>query len=266
LTSAKWWAADQRAIEQVKASGVCRTYEKEFIRKDGSLVPVLVGAALFEQSPHEGVAFVLDVSERKQAEARQALLVEELNHRVKNTLATVQAIAAHTLRTAASPERFIEAFEGRLRALSQTHNLLNRSYWAGASLHEVLAQELAPHALEDRSRFRLSGDNVRLGPIAAVTLGMAFHELVTNAAKYGALSVPAGHIQVVWRSDGKGRLKLDWQEEDGPSVQQPRCHGFGSRLIEQILASELDGEVHLDFAEKGVRCTMDMALDRVSAH
>ena len=266
MTPPDWEAADCRAVEHIKATGICRPFEKEYFRKDGRRVPVLVGAALFEESREEGVAFVLDLSDRKEAEERQKLLLEELNHRVKNTLATVKALLAQTLRTAESPEAFREAFEGRLLALSQTHNLLNRSCWTGVSLRDILMQELAPHGSAESGRFLLEGDDVRLGPVAAVTLGMAFHELATNAAKYGALSVPAGRVRAAWRLGGPGRLHLDWAEMDGPPVRPPQRRGFGSRLIEEMLAGEVWGEVRLDFPAQGVRCIMDMALDRVSVH
>ena len=110
------------------------------------------------------------------------------------------------------------------------------------------------------------GKIVRLGPIAAVTLGMALHELAVNAAKYGALSTPSGRVRVAWRRGEPGRLRLDWEEFGGPPVKPPSRRGFGSKLIEKVLAAELRGEVRLEFPPHGVRCTMDMALDRVSAH
>ena len=177
------------------------------------------------------------------------------------------AIAAQTFRTTPSLEAFRRAFEGRLLALSQTHNLLNRTCWTGVGLRDVVEQASAHHADSDGGRILLDGEDVRLGPVAAVTLGMAFHELVTNAAKYGALSVPSGHVRVSWRPGGApGRLHLVWREAGGPPVGPPQRRGFGSQLIEQVLAYELEGEVNLDFQPQGVRCIMDMALDRISMH
>jgi PAS domain S-box-containing protein len=266
ITPPEWQAATRQAMEQRKASGTCRPYEKEYIRKDGSRIPVLVGAALFEGSENEGVAFVLDLTEGKEAEKRQRVMVDELNHRVKNTLATVMAISAQTFRTATSPEAFRKAFEGRLLALSQTHNLLNRSCWTGVMLRDILMQELAPYDSVDGGRFLLDGDGLKLGPVMAVTLGMAFHELATNAAKYGAFSVPAGRVRVAWRISSPGRLHLEWQEMDGPPVLPPRRRGFGSCLIEEVLAGDLDGKVRLHFLSEGVRCSMEMPLDRISMH
>src|SRR5262249_51868820 len=199
MTPPGWEDADRQGIGQIKESGTCRPFEKEYGRKDGSPVPVLVGPALFHGSENEGVAFILDLTERKEAEKRQQVMVDELNHRVKNTLATVMALSAQTFRTASSPEAFCEAFEGRLLALSQTHNLLNRSFWTGAGLRDILTQELAPYTGTDGRAFTLDGDDLKLGPVTAVTLGMAFHELATNAVKYGALSVAGGNLLVASR-------------------------------------------------------------------
>ncbi|MFS8066916.1 MAG: sensor histidine kinase, partial [Byssovorax sp.] len=206
-------------------------------------------------------------SERKQAEERQKLLLNELNHRVKNTLMIVQAIAGQTLRMADSPRAFTEAFGSRLLALSQTHNLLNETSWKGASLHDVVCAELAPHANGDAGRFSLIGEDVRLRPEAAVTTGMVFHELATNAAKYGALSLPSGHVQVTWslNAGAAGQwIHLEWLERQGPPVQAPRRKGFGSRLIERDLGRQLAGDVRLEFLPGGVRCVMDLPMDRVA--
>src|SRR5262249_13064528 len=177
----------QRAIEQIKAEGVAQPFEKEFVRKDGSRVPVLVGPAAFGEAREEGVAFILDLTEQKEAQQHLKLMVDELNHRVKNTLSTVMAISAQSLRTAPSLEVFRTAFQARLLALSKTHNLLNRAFWTGVSLPELVRESLAPYAAGDDGRIGIEGEDVRLGPIVAVTLGMAFHELAANAAKYGAL-------------------------------------------------------------------------------
>ena len=202
---------------------------------------------------------------RQQLERLQ-VMAEELNHRVKNTLATVMALSTQTFRSAKSPEAFREAFEGRLLALSQTHNLLNRSSWTGVSLRDILRQELGPYDSTEGGRFLLDGNDLKLGPVMAVTLGMAFHELATNAAKYGALSAAGGKIRVVWRISSPGQLHLEWQEIDGPPVSPPRRRGFGSHLIEEMLAGDLDGEVRLHFLSEGVRCSMDLPLNRISMH
>jgi len=200
----------------------------------------------------------LDITERKRAEERQKLLVNELNHRVKNSLATVQSIAAQTLRSSASPEFFREAFESRLIALSQTHDLLTRESWAGASLREVFDVELHAMASEDRVSFAYDTD-VRLNPKAAVALGMGIHELATNAAKYGALSTPAGRVAVSWTVD-QNLLRLTWTESGGPSVTPPARRGFGARLLERGLAAELSGGVELTYDASGLVCQMALPL------
>jgi PAS domain S-box-containing protein len=200
----------------------------------------------------------LDITERKRAEERQKLLVNELNHRVKNSLATVQSIAAQTLRSNASPEFFREAFETRLIALSQTHDLLTRESWAGASLREVFDVELHAMAGEDRLGFAYDAD-VRLNPKAAVALGMGIHELATNAAKYGALSGPDGRVAVDWSIED-GVLRLTWTESGGPPVTPPARRGFGARLLERGLAAELSGGVELTYDATGLVCQMALPL------
>lgn len=267
MTPPEFLEIDERAVVEVRATGLCRPFEKEYFRKDGSRVPVLLGHARFEGVENQGVSFFLDLTERKRSEERQKLLLNELNHRVKNTLVIVQAIAGQTLRTADSPSAFAEAFGARLMALSQTHNLLNQTSWQGASLHDVIGAELAPHANGDAVRFTLSGEEIRLRPEATVTIGMVFHELATNAAKYGALSLPSGHVQVTWtlNAGAAGRwIHLEWLEMGGPAVQAPRRKGFGSRLIERDLGRQLASEVRLEFLPGGVRCMMDLPLSRVA--
>jgi two-component sensor histidine kinase len=200
----------------------------------------------------------LDITERKRSDERQKLLVNELNHRVKNSLATVQSIAAQTLRSVAAPEYFRDAFETRLIALSHTHDLLTRESWAGASLREVFDVELHAMAGEDRVTFDYAGD-VRLNPKAAVALGMGIHELATNASKYGALSSPDGRVTVSW-SQEEGVLRLVWTESGGPSVQPPARRGFGARLLERGLAAELSGGVELTYDTPGLVCQMALPL------
>lgn len=200
----------------------------------------------------------LDITERKRAEERQKLLVNELNHRVKNSLATVQSIAAQTLRSVAAPEFFRDAFETRLIALSHTHDLLTRESWAGASLREVFDVELHAMAGEDRVGFDYPAD-VRLNPKAAVALGMGIHELTTNAVKYGALSIPDGRVAVEWTLED-GVLRLIWTEKNGPTVTPPARRGFGVRLLERGLAAELSGGVELTYDAAGLVCQMALPL------
>jgi len=201
-----------------------------------------------------------DVTERIRAQQQQRLLLDELNHRVKNTLANVQAIAAQTLRTTPEPEAFRNAFEARLMALSATHNLLTASTWTGADLKDVLLIELRPHGA---NQYKLEGPAVRLSAQEALTFGLVFHELATNAAKYGALSSPDGCVQVYWSVEPSEppRLKLEWREHGGPPVDQsPRRTGFGSRLIARSVRADLGGKAELSFESKGLVCTIDIRL------
>ena len=206
----------------------------------------------------------LDVTERKRAEERQKLLVNELNHRVKNTLVSVQSIASQTLRTTDTPTAFRDAFEGRIMALSHTHDLLTQQNWEGASLREIFDFELEAFAARDRIAFDYARD-VQLSPKATVALGMAIHELATNALKYGALSVPGGAVRVVWGPepedgpDGAG-LRLTWTERGGPPVVPPGRHGFGARLLEKGLAGELSAQVTLAYDSLGLVCTMRLPI------
>jgi PAS domain S-box-containing protein len=206
----------------------------------------------------------LDVTERKRAEERQKLLVNELNHRVKNTLVSVQSIATQTLRTTETPEAFRDAFEGRIMALSHTHDLLTRQNWEGASLREIFNFELEAFAARDRITFDYVRDP-QLSPKATVALGMAIHELATNALKYGSLSAPGGTVRVVWalkqgETGDEPRLDLTWTERDGPPVTPPTRHGFGARLLEKGLAGELSAQVDLAYDSLGLICTMRLPI------
>ena len=197
-----------------------------------------------------------DITDQVRAQDRQRLLMDELNHRVKNTLATVQAIAQQTLRGAADPERFLEAFESRLMALSKTHNALTESQWSGASLKQILWQELSPYGAE---RVSLEGADVHLSARTALSLGMVFHELATNAAKYGALS-SEGRLTVIWSLGSAGLLTLEWRETGGPPAAAPARRGFGSRLIERSIRGDLQGQIEVDYAATGLVCRFTLPL------
>jgi two-component sensor histidine kinase len=201
-----------------------------------------------------------DVTDRVGAEAQQKLLVDELNHRVKNTLASVQAIAAQTLRTTSDPEAFSAAFEARLMALSKTHDLLTATSWRGARLSDVLMMELQLYGAD---RYSCDGPDLDLAPSEALSLGLIFHELATNAAKYGAFSAPEGRIRIGWSLVGDGAvrgLELVWREHGGPKVRPRSRRGFGSRLIERSLGGA--GESVLEFAEDGLICRVGLRLLR----
>ncbi|MCB5174257.1 sensor histidine kinase [Microvirga lenta] len=200
--------------------------------------------------------------ERARSNARQNLLINELNHRVKNTLATVQSIAAQSFKSGQS-KAAQEAFEARLFALSKTHDVLTRENWEGANLYDIVAEAMAPYAKDHAERFRIAGEPLQLRPRMALTLAMAMHELSTNAAKYGAFSTETGHVDVRWHVDGAGDVRhliLHWQEWGGPQVQVPARKGFGSRLIERGLTRELGGEVDLDYRSDGLVCAFRIPL------
>ena len=205
-----------------------------------------------------------DIQERKAAEDRQRLLINELNHRVKNTLATVQAIAFQTLKGDIPVGEGRSRFEARLMALSRAHNLLTEQSWRRAALHRVV-QDATEHVGGDQGRFAIAGDAVWLSPRAALALSLALHELGTNAAKYGALSNETGRVAVRWRFD-EARLTLDWKETGGPPIASPpERRGFGSRLIEQGLEGELGGTARIAFEPDGLRCTIHAAADAVAS-
>jgi len=214
----------------------------------------------------ERMAAEREVAARKRIEARQKLLMDELNHRVKNTLATVQSIAAQSLRQAGDVESVRRNFEARLIALAQAHNLLTRDNWRGASLSELIETEFSPYLEEASGRLESDGPPVWLAPNTAVALGMAIHELTTNAVKYGALSTRSGRVQLRWDLSeidaDTDRLDILWREEGGPPVAPPSRKGFGSRLIVGGLAHQLDGEVKLDFPPEGVRCEIVFRVPR----
>jgi two-component sensor histidine kinase/PAS domain-containing protein len=193
-----------------------------------------------------------DLTERKQAEERQRLLLNELNHRVKNTLATVQAVAWQTLRTARDLPSASEALDRRILAMAQAHDLLTSRNWTGASVSDIVTRALQAFP---PGRVTVSGAGVDLSPRHALALSLVLHELGTNATKYGSLSNSEGRVSVRWGVQD-GRLQLFWEESGGPAVTPPTKTGFGSRMIEQLVVSELGGDLKLDYAPSGLRCQM----------
>ncbi len=236
---------------------------KSSFLSDVAVITLLAG--LIVASLALAIAWLLT---RQAVEARQVIgileeqaairnsLTRELNHRVKNTLANVLSIVSLTRRRATDIDSFATSLDGRIRALSATHDLLTQSEWGTTPVRSVIEVEMAPYALGRDATVQMSGPHVELAPNDALSLGLAIHELATNAAKFGALSVPQGRVEVDWDLVSDNLVRVRWRESDGPEVPLQRQRGFGTELIEKIVAHELRNPVDLVFEPSGVRCTM----------
>jgi two-component sensor histidine kinase len=204
-----------------------------------------------------------EITERKRAEEQQSMLVAELDHRVKNVLASVAVVAERTSERSGSTRDFIEALNHRLQSMAEAHSLLSRSRWQGVSLADLVSQELDPYATVGNTI--IEGPHVGLSATATQALAMVLHELTTNAAKYGALSTPQGRVSVRWHriSDGgvSTRLRLTWQEEGSPAVSSTARPGYGTSVIRNLIPYELGGAVNLDFSAGGVCCIIEFAVE-----
>ena len=226
--------------------------EERWLRSNGSLIRASAG------QPARFVGISFDITRRKRGEAHQQLLIDELNHRVKNTLGIVQGIAQQSFNKGTSLQEITEAFEGRLAALSAVHNLLTTGLWQAISLTELIAASLKPLARE--AQIYPQGPEVMLGTKTAVTMALALHELATNALKYGALSVASGAIWLNWTVSSSRELTLEWVEQGGPAVSPPNKRGFGIRMIEKGLAAEFRGNVDILFDPNGLICRLTAQL------
>ena len=242
-------------------------YETVRRHKDGSLLDISLTISPIRDTKGRVVGaskIARDITERKRQQRHRELLINELNHRVKNTLATVQSLAMQSLRDAATPAEGREALEARLVALAKAHDVLTQEQWEGASLNNVVADAIAAYSCNGQEyRFQVAGPIVRLQPRAVLALSMALHELATNAVKHGALSNRTGRVKINWQliPGDPQRFQFRWAESEGPPVESPGRRGFGSRLIERGLAQDLAGEARLKFARAGVVCTIDAPLD-----
>lgn len=211
------------------------------------------------------VVTMVDLSQRKEAERQQLLIMRELDHRVKNTLALVMSICTRTASSEETVEGFRKAFLGRIHALAATHNLLSETSWADLNLKSVVSAELAPYVIEGDGRLSLRGLDVLITPRAATALGLIFHELATNAAKYGALSTQTGCVAIQARLDRAAqKLTVSWTEANGPEVSEPARHGFGQTVIARSLSYAEDGAAELIFDRSGVTCRIDVPWQDVS--
>jgi PAS domain S-box-containing protein len=226
--------------------------EKRDLRKDGTIVWIRLTRSCVRKSDGSVdyfVAVVEDISARKRAEEQLHLLMREANHRVKNLLSLVQAIARQT--AAGNVEGFIGRFTERIQALAANQDLLGRDEWQGADLEDLVRAHLAHFADLVGSRITVHGSKLHLNATAAQAIGLALHELATNAGKYGALSTDAGRVDVGWRLDGDA-LTMSWTERDGPPVRPPERRGFGTTVIDAMARQALGGEVQLDYARSGL--------------
>ena len=222
--------------------------------KDGSIRRVLINSNVLwegEKFVHTR-CFTRDVTQQKQSEAQVAILAREAEHRAKNVLATVQA-TVH-LTQSDTPEGVKRAIEGRIQALANVHRLFVESRWTGAELKELVAQELLPYRQDRDDRVHIEGPTLMLEPNEAQTIAVTLHELSTNAAKYGALSVPSGNVHVEWSRAANGHIVLRWTERGGPRVSSPTRQGFGTRVMKQMIEGQLRGEMHFEWRAEGLTC------------
>ncbi len=207
----------------------------------------------------------IDAKEREAADKLQKLILDEMHHRIKNSLATVSAIASQSLRNATSIAHGKQSIEGRLVALGRAHDLLMQASWANASLSQTVRSATEPYDSAGAGRFSIKGRDTGIASGAVIALAMTFNELCTNTTKFGALSVPAGHVEIVWSiDDAAQRLRLTWTEIGGPPVEAPTRRSFGTRMMES-LGQQLSGEVRLDYEPSGFIYTLDVPLSALAA-
>ncbi|MEJ2818087.1 MULTISPECIES: HWE histidine kinase domain-containing protein [unclassified Caulobacter] len=272
-----WPAESRTAVEQALRTALageasafraqCPTARGEPRWWDTTVSPILSEERGDEGRVIRVLATSRDVTGEVRAEAHRQLLVNELNHRVKNTLATIQSIASQSLRNAGVDLAVRGAFEGRLMAIAATHNVLTDENWSAASLRQIIDGSVTPYRANP-GQLTISGQDLMVSPKPAVVLALAFHELAINALKYGALSSAGGHVDIGWSVAGGDRLDITWTEQGGPTVRPPERRGFGSRIVELALPNELGGEVDIDYRPEGLRCRIHAplaALDKVDA-
>jgi PAS domain S-box-containing protein len=232
-------------------------------RKDGSLVAISLTVSPIKNAKGKIVGaskIVRDITEQKRRDQHIATLAREAEHRTKNILATVQATV--NLSHSDTPDGLKQAIEGRIQALANVHCLLVKARWAGAELSSIVAQELAPYRGRNETRTRIDGPDVLLVPNTAQAIAVTLHELATNAAKYGALSVPNGQVKVTWWRAPTGQLMLRWTESGGPPPKKPTREGFGTHVIGRMIREQLKGEMHLDWLAEGLACKIVFQCDR----
>jgi PAS domain S-box-containing protein len=259
MTPPEWIKSSEEQMKMLEETGRIGPYEKEYFRKDGSRRWMLLAGA--DLGDGTVVEYVIDISERKRAERERELLSRELSHRVKNTLAVVQALAMQTDHSS-SVKEYREKFVGRLSALARAHSLLLDAQWRGADLKQLVEEALQAYRADRPDVVQIEGGSVPLTPGQSLGLSLILHELATNAAKYGALARSEGRVRISWQveqADGR-RVRLRWEEQGVPKLKPPAKRGFGTRLIERACRHELEGEVELDYAPRGLRCELVFPL------
>jgi two-component system CheB/CheR fusion protein len=257
MTPPEWISQLETALRELEETGFISPHERELQCKDGSRKWMLIAGRKLDDGTV--ARYCIDTTARKLVEKERELLAHELSHRVKNTLAVVQSLALNSAGGAKSVEEYRDAFLGRLRALARAHGVLLDADWRGADIKELVAQATEPYRGSRADGIAVSGPPVDLSPTQSLVLSLALHELGANAAKYGALSHPEGCLRISWLVEGNDsgrRLRLTWQERNGPTVVQPATRGFGTEMIEQACAYELSGDAKLDFAPEGLTCTI----------
>lgn len=258
-------------LDRIRRGERVEPYETVRRRKDGSRVDILLTVSPIKNAYGRVIGaskIAHDISERKSGEELLRTVMHELSHRSKNLLSVIQAMAQQTARLSPSVDAFLDRFIGRVQGLAASQDLLVNQNWTGVSLDELVNQQLQPFGGRDAGRIDVDGPPLYVAPDAAQTLGLALHELATNASKYGALSVSGGSVAVQWNIEpesGVPRFRISWRERGGPSVETPARSGFGRMLIERLTADKLDATVLLSFDRKGVVWTLDAAARDVLA-
>jgi PAS domain S-box-containing protein len=252
---------ESRILARTKGGEGLDHYETVRRRKDGGLIDIslTVSPVKNAQGKIVGAAKIArDITERKRHDEHIAMLAREAEHRTRNILATVQATV--NLSHSDTADGLKHAIEGRIRALARVHDLFVKSLWTGAGLSSIVVQELAPYREEGEARVRIDGPHLLLTTNTAQAIAVTLHELATNAAKYGSLSVPKGQVEVTWSRATDERLVLHWIETGGPPAKEPTREGFGTAVIERMIREQLKGEMHLDWRTEGLACEILLKL------
>jgi PAS domain S-box-containing protein len=252
---------EETILERIGRGERVEHYETIRKRKDGSSIEISLTISPVRNAQGKVIGsskIARDITERKRSEAQIINLAREAEHRTKNILSTV--LATVRLSHSDTSDDLKQLIEGRISALAEVHGLFAQSRWAGAELRTLATQELLPYRSETDARVRIDGIPIVLEPNTAQTIAISLHELATNSAKYGSLSVPDGRVEITWYRTADGRLSLRWIEAGGPTVTPPTHRGFGTSIIENIIAGQLRGEVRFDWRDEGLTCEIILPL------